>query len=434
MKNIIYGLLLGLLIAGCDNKQHYSKMDTYLDTLEKNNAFMGNVSISRNGKEFYSKSVGFKSVENNIKNTHQTQFCIGSISKSFTAALIFKAQEEGLVDINTTLDNYFPDVPNSKIITLDQMLSHQSGIYNFTDSNFSNWNTKNMTRHEILDIIYSGKPSFDPGVQIGYSNTNYVLLSYILEDIYKKSFSEILKIKITDPLKLEGTYFGSKTDNLSDSYNYSNGWKMQGYTSPSVAIGAGSIISTADDLNKFYHSLFNEEIVSSLSLSKMIEFKNNTGRGLFVFPFYDKLCYGHTGGIDGFNSISLYFPEDKVGYTSISNGLNFNMNDITIAMLSDVYNKDYEIPVFNTNIVLTSADLDKYLGVYSCEQLPIKLTFTKKHNVLIGQGTNQPPFYLECFKENSFKYTAAGIVIEFNPENNTLVLKQGGGAFLMKRE
>ena len=110
------------------------------------------------------------------------------------------------------------------------------------------------------------------------------------------------------------------------------------------------------------------------------------------------------------------------------------MNDITIAMLSDVYNKDYEIPVFNTNIVLTSADLDKYLGVYSCEQLPIKLTFTKKHNVLIGQGTNQPPFNLECFKENSFKYTAAGIVIDFNPENNTLVLKQGGGAFLMKRE
>ena len=50
-------------------------------------------------------------------------------------------------------------------------------------------------------------------------------------------------------------------------------------------------------LNKFYHSLFNEEIVSSLSLSKMIEFKNNTGRGLFVFPFYDKLCYGHTGEI-----------------------------------------------------------------------------------------------------------------------------------------
>ena len=85
-------------------------------------------------------------------------------------------------------------------------------------------------------------------------------------------------------------------------------------------------------------------------------------------------------------------------------------------------------------ITLKPEDLVKYTGVYSNSQLPIKLTVRIKNNALEGQGTGQAAFPLEATSEHTFKFTQGGIVMEFNPGNRTMTLKQGGGVFLFKKE
>jgi hypothetical protein len=150
-------------------------------------------------------------------------------------------------------------------------------------------------------------------------------------------------------------------------------------------------------------------------------------------PFYDKTGFGHTGGIDGFRSVFGYFPTGEISFAYTSNGLNFNGNDISLALLSAAYDKPFEIPEFTT-YELTDEDLGKYLGVYSSKQLPMKMTITKANNQLFGQATGQSSFPLEATGKDKFEFKQAGVVLEFNPTDKTMILRQGGGTFNFDRE
>ena len=109
------------------------KLDNYFNALEINNKFMGSVAVAKNGVLIYSKAIGFSDLENAIKANVNTTYKIGSISKTFTAVLVLKAVEENKLKLHQTLDYYFPEVKNAEKITVEQLLTHRSGIHNFTD-------------------------------------------------------------------------------------------------------------------------------------------------------------------------------------------------------------------------------------------------------------------------------------------------------------
>jgi D-alanyl-D-alanine carboxypeptidase len=113
--------------------------------------------------------------------------------------------------------------------------------------------------------------------------------------------------------------------------------------------------------------------------------------GIFQIPFFERKAFGHNGGIDGFVSSVSYFPEDKMALAYCTNGMVYPMNDILIGILSICFNRDYQFPTFNT-LTLTSSELDKYTGVYSSAQLPLKITITKDGNALKGQGPDNRLF------------------------------------------
>lgn len=413
------------------------KLDSYLEALEANDKFMGSVAIAKNGKVIYTKATGYADVESKKKPDANTKYKIGSITKTFTATMVLKAVEENKLSLDQTIDKYFPSVTNAKKITISNLLNHRSGIYNFTnDEAYLEYYTTARTEAEMVDIIAKGGSVFEPDAKAEYSNSNYVLLSYILEDAYKKSYSEILQEQIIAPLKLSNTVYFGKIDlskNECNSYEYSGGWEIQPETHPSVPIGAGSIASTPSDLTAFSFALFNGKIISEESLKTMMAIKDGYGMGLFPMPFGEKTSYGHTGGIDGFSSVFGYFPDDDIAFATISNGNNYNQNSVSIAVLSAIFNESYEIPVFKT-IEVSSADLDKYLGTYSSPDLPIKVTITKKENTLIAQATGQPSFSLEATDEHQFSFDKAGVVLDFNPEEKEMTLNQGGGSYVMTQE
>jgi CubicO group peptidase (beta-lactamase class C family) len=414
-----------------------AKLDNYFNILEQNNKFMGSVAVSKNGEIIYTKSVGLADVENNVKATEISKYRIGSISKTYTSVLILKACEENKLDLNQKIDQWFPTIKNAETITVKHLLTHRSGISNFTtDKDYLTWNTQPKTEQEMVAIIIKAGSDFKPDSRAEYSNSNFVLLTYILEKTFNKSYSDLLEEYIVKPIGLANTYvFGKIDPNNSEckSYRFAGTWKLEPETDFTIPLGAGAIISTSSDLTKFADALFGGKLLESESLELMKTIKDGYGVGLFQIPFYKSVGYGHTGGIDGFSSVFSHFADDNISYALISNGTNFNNNDISIAVLSAVYDKPYEMPVFTT-FNLTSEDLNKYLGVYASKQIALKITITKDGNTLIAQGTGQPAFPIEATDKNKFKFDQAGAKFEFDPIEKTMILFQGGGQIKFTKE
>ncbi len=433
-KSLISYILFLLVFTGnlWAQKPDFAKLDTLMQNLENSDKFMGSIAVSDNGQIIYSRAIGYEEIETLRKSTPESKFRIGSISKMFTATLVFKAIEEKRLTLDQTIDLYFPDIKNANKITIGNLLNHRSGIHSFTeDSDYLKWNTKPISEKELLAKIEQGKSEFEPDSKSQYSNSNYVLLTIILEKIYKKPYKELIKNKITKPLELKRTYYGGKI-NLENhecfSYSYNGKWAKEAETDMSVPLGAGAVVSNPEDLTKFIEVLFAGKLISESSLKQMTMIKDGYGMGIFQYPFYNKRLYGHTGGIDGFASFLAILPEDNVSVAVTSNGTNFSLNTIMVCALSCYYNKPFEVPSFKT-ITLRTEDLDKYLGEYSSKQLPIKITFTKKGNKLIAQGSGQPPFDLEATDKDVFRSADGRIVIEFKPADGQMILKQGGGTF-----
>ena len=355
----------------------------------------------------------------------------------FTSCLIFKAIEENKIDLNETIEKYFPTIQNSNKITIENLLNHRSGIHNFTnDESYMSYFTKPKSEKEMVEIITNGKSDFEPNSKADYSNSNYVLLSYILEKKYKKKYNEILNLKILKPLGLNNTYFGKKTNidnNESYSYSFENKWVKENETDTSIPMGAGAIVSNPTDLILFIDKLFELKIINKNSLVQMTTIKENFGMGIFQIPFYDKKGFSHNGGIDGFSSVLSYFPENKLAVAITSNGHIFENNNIMIAVLSNYYGKAYQIPTFNT-IELKAEDLEQYLGEYSSPTFPLKITITKENSKLFAQATGQSAFPLDATEKDCFEFIAAGIKLKFEPTKKEMELNQAGRKFTLTKK
>ena len=121
----------------------------------------------------------------------------------------------------------------------------------------------------MVEIIARGGSDFEPDSKAQYSNSNFVLLSYILESLYKKPYAAILADRITRPLSLVNTHLGRRTispeQNECNSYKYFDKWRIESVTHPSIPLGAGGIVSTPRDLNKFADALFKGKLISANS-------------------------------------------------------------------------------------------------------------------------------------------------------------------------
>lgn len=414
-----------------------TKLNAYFDTLETHDKFMGSVAVAKDGAIIYARAIGFADTEQQRKADENTKYRIGSISKTFTAVLVLKAVEEEKLRLDQSIDPYFPSIENASEITVKQLLQHRSGIHNFTDDpGYLTWNTQPKTEHELVDIIAKGGSDFQPGSKAAYSNSNFVLLTYILEKAYGKPYGDLLQEYIIAPLGLTNTHFGGKIEpgnNEAKSYGFANGWALESETDMSIPLGAGAVVSTPSDLTAFSTALFNGQLLAPESLDQMKTTVDGFGMGLVRIPFYDRTGYGHTGGIDGFRSVFSYFTDGNIAYALTSNGTAMDNNAISIAVLSAVFDKPFDIPVFSS-YETTPEQLEAYVGVYASEAVPLKLTITADGGTLMAQATGQSAFPLEATDKDIFKFDPAGVVLEFNPAAHTVLLKQNGAQFLFTKE
>lgn len=427
-------ILLSLSITAQDNKR-LAKIDSLLTYLNSNNKFMGQLSIREGNNIIFEKAYGYADVESNLKANGQTKYKIGSISKTFTSVMIMQLIEEKKLKLDTKLDKFYPQIKNAEKITLHDLLHHRTGIADYLNADTTTVITKNHSKDEMLAKIANYSSLFEPNSKYEYSNSNYYLLGRILEDVTKKTYAENLENRILKKAQLQHTLLSPKVDlknNESYSYLFSDEkWTKANEWDMSLAFGAGDIVSTASDLTKFFHALFQGTLVKKTTLDEMNKLEQSYGKGLLTLPFGERKFYGHTGGIEGFRSVIGYYPAEKLGVSLIVNGDNFNRNDIMIGILSIYYKMPYQFPNLVT-IKVKPEILNGYSGVYSSTQLPIKITIRNKNGEMEAQGTGQNAFTLNALNETTFVFDAASIKLLFADRKMTLI--QGGAEYVFTKD
>ena len=421
------------------NKQ---KIDSLFNVLDINNEYMGTISVFKDKKEIYSRSIGYSDINNNILSNESTRYRIGSISKIFTAVLIMQLVEEKKLNLNDKLSQYFPEIKLSNEITIEQLLTHRSGIYNYTDiKDYESWMEKPLSQKELISKINKNKRRFKPNKKFEYSNSNYFLLSLIIEQIENGRFNKILEKKILIPYNLNQTYCctNEENNNVAKSYyNINNKWKEATNTNLRTAAGAGGIISTAKEINKFFNLLFNNKIINKESLDLMTyNLKTSDyGFGIFEYDFFNSSGYGHNGRIDGFISTACYFLEEEISVTYLNNGFRPDINRILIKVLGEAFKTDYTDKKKYLDFDITKQNLIEIQGVYKKSKkknFKVKI----KDNILVAsidEGPIQLDFALSPITKNRFKSDILGIELEFYRKEKLVIIHQGDEEIKYKKK
>jgi len=429
-------LILALFTAAHAQTLDKAKLDQLFDRLLEKNKGMGSVTIAKDGNVLYTRSFGYSLVNGTEKKplTAETKYRIGSITKTYTAVMIFQLVEEGKLKLTDTLDKFFPQIPNAGRITIAQILNHRSGIPGIEPD--GSWGRQPRTHDEIVARIAQGQPEFEPDTRHSYSNTGYILLGYIVEKTGGKPYSEALKERITSKIGLKDTYLGvGNTEpgkSEAFSYAYFGGWKEQSELDFSVPGGAGSILSTPADMTKFIQALFDLKLVSLDSLNQMKTMRDGEGMGMEPFSFAGKTLYGHTGGSNSSGAWLAYYPEEKLAFAYTTNAKIYPVRDIVSGIFDIYWNRPFQIPTLDAFDVSPEI-LDRYVGVYSNPSSPAKLTFTRDGATLYFQPAGNSAVPIEATAENKFKIDPA-VFFEFDAAIGQMTLTRAGTARAFTKE
>ncbi len=436
MKKLLYLLLFSTSIA-FSQQTKLQRIDSLLTYLNAKDKFMGELSIIEKGKIIFNKSYGFADVESGKKLDVNTKLKIGSITKTFTATMIMQLIDEKKLTLDTKLSKFYPKIPNADKITIHQLLHHRSGIPDFLndDPTVGQFIYVENKKDDLIKRIEGYKPAFEPNSQHKYSNSNYNLLGYIIEDITRKSFVENLNNRIVKKIGLKNTILPTKIDvSKNEGYSYffdGKNWVKAPEWHSSLSFAAGAMASTPSDLNLFLEALLEGKLTTKSSLEQMKTMEDYYGKGLIIAPFEDRKFYGHTGGIENFRAAAGYNPDDKTGFAIIVNGDNYNRNDIMIGVLSLFYGSDYSFPEFK-QFEVSKATLEKYSGTYKSASFPLKIKVFVENGNLLAQATGQSSFPLTATSETEFVFEAAMIQLTFG--ENKMKFKQGTMEFEFTKE
>jgi D-alanyl-D-alanine carboxypeptidase len=436
-KNLSATLLaVTLFTTGFAQSLDKAKLDQFFDRLAEKNKAMGSLTIAKDGKVLYTRTIGYSQINGTEKRplTASNRFRIGSITKMFTATMILQLAEEGKLKLTDSLAKFFPQIPNASKITIVQMLGHRSGIPNVRRAQNAQGNVSTIliTKEEMLALIAKATPDFEPGTKNSYSNAAYFLLGLVLEKVTGKSYEEVLREKITAKIGLKDTYTATGNIDVDKNealtyFNLGGDWKQGAETHPSVFFGAGHIISTSNDLAKFIQALFDGKLISRESLDQMKTMRNDEGLGMMPFTFAGKAFYGHTGGGDNYGAWLSYEPEEKLVVAYTTNAKVYPVDNIVRGVIDIYYNKPFTIPPLES-LAISPEVLDKYVGVYSSPEAPMKWTITRNGGTLFFQPPGAPSAVaLEATAPDKFQIEGA-VVFEFDAAKNQLIVKRRNGA------
>ncbi len=287
------------------------------------------VNVIQNGLNVKGAAYGLADLEQNMPVTTNTAFEIGSITKQFTTAGILLLQQEGKLSVDDKIGKFLNPVPDSWTnITIKHLLSHTSGIRNYTGLTGFEL-TRHLTQKQFLNEIVKQPLDFQPGESWKYCNTGFNLLGFIVENVSGTNYWPYMEQKVFRRLGM-----GATTDrrpsriipNRAHGYEQSNhAWINRDYDLTDV-FSAGAIVSTVGDLAKWNAALDREDLLDETSKEQMwTPAKLHNGKaskygfGWFIDTVEKHKNIGHGGSTSGFSASIQRFPDDKLAVIILTN-------------------------------------------------------------------------------------------------------------------
>lgn len=427
------------------NQTHADRLNELLTAYSKQDKFNGTALVAQKGKIMLKKGYGFKDATSHALNDSSTIYQIGSVTKQFTAALILRLQEQGKLSVKDKLSKYFADFPKGDQITIEHLLTHTSGIYNYTnDHNFMLNEITNAYNREKLVALFKDKPlDFEPGTKWSYSNSGYLLLGYIIEKVTGKPYESVMREMILQPLQMthsgfDFTHLTSPDKAIGYMVLNNEAGTIAPVVDSSISFSAGALYSTVDDLYKWERGIYNTDILKMDSWkAAQTPYKNKYGYGWLIDTLYGKLIHTHGGGIHGFNSNLLRIPGEEIVIILLNNKSNPFLSEITKGITAVLLDQPYKLPEAPLEVTLPDSILQRYVGVY--ELAPnFLITITLNNSSLNAQATGQPSAAIYPRKENFFFYKVVDAQIEFitmaDGKTDKLILYQNGNKIEGKKK
>lgn len=423
-----------------------ARMEEVVQSSVSDGQFMGSVLVAQQGKILLDKGYGYANLEWQIPNSPTTKFRLGSVTKQFTAAAILLLEDRGKFKITDLVKKYMSDAPAAwDDITIFNLLTHTSGIPNYTKfPEFSAITTLAKTPEQQLELFRDKPLVFQPGTQYEYTNSGYMLLGSLIEKISGQRYQDFVINNIFKPLGMNNSGYDSHAaiipQRASGYEKKLSGITNTDYLDMSLPYSAGSLYATTHDMLRWQEGLFGGKLLSPESLTKMITpFKNNYGFGVIIQSVDGSKAIHHAGGINGFNTFQLYFPEDKLTVVSLSNmnAIGYVAQAIAMKMVRLAHGHTVILPSERKQVTVSLDVLKKHTGTYQVKsegiaytKISYDLIISIDNGILMAQSSNLPPTQIFPDSESKFFGKIPDVQIEFftNDQGNVshLILTQDG--------
>ncbi|MCK5337422.1 MAG: beta-lactamase family protein [Bacteroidales bacterium] len=343
------------------SKDKVKEIDHVVKTIYNNGQFSGIVLVSVKGDVVYKSAVGYANLKDSIPNTCDAKFRIASFTKPFTSMLILQLVEDGVIKLDGKLIEYLPEftVTSGDKITIRQLLTHRAGITGHPRiSNLIDIEQQYYTRRDFLELVMQYDLIYEPGKGREYSNFGYGLLALLIEKVTGKSYDEVMFEKICKPAGMTNTLsditeMPIEKRAIGYTHDYFTGMEEASYLDMSFCLGAGQLLSTAEDLYLFDQALYTDKLLSEKSKDLFFNVcgwrktKYNFGSGSKRIT-----CNNLEGSMNGFQSHTQRIEKDTVLIVVLRNikeAVYENeiavkwANAIASPILSILYNEDYEL-------------------------------------------------------------------------------------------
>ena len=320
-------------------------IDHFISSAAQHQVFSGTVLIGQNGKILLDKGYGWADQGKRMPNQPGTRFRIGSVTKQFTAMAILLLQEQGRLHVQDPICEYIRGCPATwRTITIQHLLTHTSGIPDYVTT----FPLQQPASPAQLVAAFESKPlDFAPGAKLSYSSSGYAILGSIVENVSGESYAQFLQQEIFQMLHLSNTGYDQNFPPLRQhATGYKQPWVKADYVDMSVPYAAGALYSTVDDLFRWDQALFNRKFASGESVQQMFtpQVTACDGQGTLCAAsdceaqrincysygygwFLGQIPAGgpyvranwHSGGIQGFVSLNLYYPDQEITLIVLSN-------------------------------------------------------------------------------------------------------------------
>lgn len=315
-------------------------VDAHFAELDEGNRPGAAVVISHRGETFYQGYFGQAQLEYDIPVSGTTPFHAGSIAKQIVGYLVVRLAHAGELDLDARVQDYLADAPSFECpLTLRHLLHHTSGLRDGFDLlAMAGWRRDDVITDHQVRLVLRGQRSLNhpPGAEFSYTNSGYVLLAEIIQEVTGMPLADWAEARVFEPLGMDRSAFVRSHEEIIPGLAYSFGqvdgeWRHERLNS--AAAGAGGLITTGRDLVRWLHYLQSlrdgddpawKAMVAPGLLASGEEITNardeSYGAGLFIGEYRGLDYVGHGGGIAGYRAAAYLFPDLEIAVALLMNG------------------------------------------------------------------------------------------------------------------